>query len=219
MRSLSRRCHPSGRVMRRPRDHPYVGGPGVTGGRKGPGTFTHLPCAAQLTPCLGCTWVIRYVEVRVRAVLPHGHRSRDVGHGSRSYGGGIRMLPCWAGAGTVGSILSLPHSIKVTVISRVDMWQLPCIPRTCAIQGSQGTYHSLDAQSWYYHGKGYDPQGPLWGAQVSFPCGYCCCNQKVNIVTWKGWPKNKQRSRGPPVGRGWLSTPFGQMCGVLALRL
>ena len=60
----------------------------------------------------------------------------------------MRMLPCWAGTGTVGSILSLPHSIKLTVMSRVDMWQLQTLHPSDLRHPREPGYHSLDAQPW-----------------------------------------------------------------------
>ena len=79
--------------------------------------------------------------------------------------------------------------------------------------------HSLYAQSWYYQGKGYDPQGPLWGAQVSFPCGYCCYNQcQYRNMERRVTEKRAALPLAPREG-GWLGIPFGQMCWVLALRL
>ena len=89
------------------------------------------------------------------------------------------------------------------------------IPRTCAIQGSQGTT-LLTPSLGNTMGKGMIPRDP---------CGVRKCHSRldtaatirINIETWM--TKNGQRSRGPPIGGGWLGIPFCQMCWVLALRL
>ena len=51
--------------------------------------------------------------------------------------------------------------------------------------------------------------GPLWGAQLSSPCGYCCYNQNPYHNMERVTEKRAALPRAPR--RGWHGTPFGQL--------
>ena len=62
-------------------------GPGVAGGEEGSWDLHPAPVRRPIHP-VPRLHLAHQVEVRVRIVLPAGHWSKELGHGSKSYGGG-----------------------------------------------------------------------------------------------------------------------------------